>query len=194
MSNDILVGIIGFILCLWFTIYTIELFKKIFRKYEFLKDENNKILKWKNIKAKVLSKSINTDYTYDDCSYNEMLEFIDISEDEFFQLKEAAYENSLLNGNIEINYGYIVNKEKLYSRAIGLLPIDSDIDLFYKINKGDVIDIFINPEDKNDSFIRKTSTDELDKLEWNECKNEIPSLLFALFLWIIWGFGIYQFM
>jgi hypothetical protein len=193
MNNDLLVGIIGFLLCSWATLKIIENFKSIFEKFDYLKEENKKISKWKKIKAKVLSKSIGTDYTYEKCTHKEALQFLDIDEHSFYELKEKAEENVILNGNIEINYGYIVDKEKLYSRAIGLLPMDSDLSFFYKINKGDIINILINPEDSTDTFIRNTSDENLNKMEWEKCKGVLPHLIFTFILWVIWGFGIYQF-
>ena len=194
MINDILVSVIGLSLCLWMTFKTFIDFKKIFSKFEYLNKENEKINSWKKIKAKVLKKGFNLDYVYKNATFEEIEDYIDVEKEEFLiQQGDASYYKMTCNGPM-IYYGYIVDGEKLYSRAIGLLPTEKDTELFYNTNVGDVINIYINDKDPLDTFIRKTSKEELDNLEWKNCKKLIPQFFFSIFIWILWLIGVYQFM
>ena len=69
---------------------------------------------------------------------------------------------------------------------------EKEIDYFYKINKGDVVTIFVNPDDPEDAYMIQSSDSELDSLEWDMCKKSIPKLLMAVFAWVLWLYGMYQ--
>ena len=193
MHNDILVSVIGFLLCLWLTLKAYDGFKKVFDNFSYLNKENKFINEWKKIRVKVLKKGFNLDYVYDYSEFETLRSFVgDMKEKEFLDNQEQAnYYNLICNGPM-IYYGYIFEGQKYFSREIGLFPAERDIDLFYSLKVGDVIEGLVNPENPAESYLRKTSDEEISEYEWESCKKLFPQLSLTIFMWFLFIYGIYD--
>lgn len=188
MNNDILVILIGLMLSISVSVYAYNSFSDIFRKFEFLRTENLKIKKWKKIKAKILYKSINLDYVYEDCNYEDIKNYVDITEDEFNKKQLENIENQFYQG-IHIEYGYMIDGEKYYSRNVSMIDKDMEMNYFYKVNKGDIVSCYVNPKEPRDSYLLRTNEKTISDLEWEMCKKSLPKLALAILFWGLWIFG-----
>lgn len=144
--------------------------------------------KWIKIKAEIKEVGINTDYSY---PYLEPEIESDISSDKKSELKEAFLKNSIrayelhdLHGGINITYSYEIDNKIYIGRDIGILPDKKDIQLAYKAKKGSKRNLWVNPHDHNQSFLRTTDNKIFEDFMLKRMAGLIPSGIICLIGWL----------
>ncbi|WP_137297614.1 DUF3592 domain-containing protein [Psychromonas sp. SP041] len=127
---------------------------------------NKEINSWEKITAKVIKVEVNCDHAFPGISPDSS----DIEgpiekerfEIEFIKNLTKVKEDNLIYGGVNVSYEYTYNGKIMTSRAIGLLPSVLDFDIANKVKVGSKINVFVNPEDSAESYIRKVSKSEIE--------------------------------
>lgn len=192
--NDYLVIILSAfaILLVVFSLYS--KYTTLQESLKYLVNENNCIKKdWIQRKAKILSISFNTNYSY---PYLNIEEINKINNTKFLSLSDFhddIIKKSVIGKNINIDYGYIYQDIKYKNNAISLLPTDRYLELARTLNIGDIVKIYINPKDYSDTVMEVLSKEDFDKIEWDEYKLFMPRAFFGLLMLLLLIYGILSF-
>jgi len=171
------------------TIDTILKFLKINNEInEYKKIDKEMKSNWKRTKAKILSLGINVDYDFPELEpdLNDIEEKdIELVKNTFFdKQRERMIVKDLYDG-ILISYGYVYDEKKYKGRDVGLLKEESDLSLIYKLNKGDIVSLWVNPKDPFESFLRCSSEKSFLRQKIYQSKQLLPVFSLSVFLWFL---------
>lgn len=171
------------------TIDTVLKFLKINNEInEYKKIDKEMKSNWKRTKAKILSLGINVDYDFPELEpdLNHIDEKdIELVKNTFFdKQRERMIVKDLYDG-ILISYGYVYDEKKYRGRDVGLLKEESDLSLIYKLNKGDIVSLWVNPKDPFESFLRCSSEKSFLRQKIYQSKQLLPVFSLSVFLWFL---------
>lgn len=189
--NDILIVLVGSLFCLWISAKLYTQYLKIFKDFKFINESVDVINSWPTQKAKVLRKEYGMNYVYPEGIYEDVKKFLkaDVTEDKYHEEQINNYNANLISDEIGILYGYVVNGNKLLSNNLSYIISDEDMNLFYRVSKGDLINIKVNPDEPAECYALVNSKEDISKQEWRRCKSLFPQLLLVTFFWVLLSYG-----
>lgn len=150
--NTYITCTITIIISIVFFLLFLSKVKKIDYFTNFLIRNNNKIKSWKKVKGQIKKRGIGLNYTYPFSSISD-----NIDEKKIRQAKK----NLRKYGDILIKYTYTIDGKEYTKRTIGPLINSGDYDFLYSLNTKKTIDVYINPENFHDSYLRFCSEQEI---------------------------------